>query len=198
MGDELEVAEKNKKSVNPAGRSKQVVVDAPPQKAKVEKTPSLKDMLNKIDSIGKQIDAKDNEIASSNSKEDINKAGKSLSQEELTSQFEVFLDKIKKEQPRLHSAMKSQSAIVNTEGNIEIYFQNNAQLEEFRHRLKPSLVSHIRNSLGVTDIEIIEQVVDADKLVKPKLFSDNERFKQLSEKNPALLKLKNLFNLDFE
>ncbi len=155
-------------------------------------------MLNKIDSIGKKSESSIKEQKADNFQQDIDREGKTLNQEELTIQFEVFLDKIKKEQPRLHSAMKSQIAILNDNGNIEVFFQNNAQLEEFKQRLKPSLISHMRNSFGISEIEIIEQVVDAEKLVKPKLFSDSERFKQLSEKNPALLKLKNLFSLDFE
>lgn len=94
--------------------------------------------------------------------------------------------------------MKGQTPVLNNNGSIELFFQNHAQLEEFKNRLKPSLTSHIRNAIGVNEVEITEQVLDAEKLAKPTLYSDNDRFKKLSEKNPALLKLKNLFNLDFE
>lgn len=197
IGNELEVAEQHQKKSATSGRTRSATVEKTPQKVQVEKTPSLKDTLSKISSIGKEeavADSKNTGIPVQEIEQSLDK----LTQEELTTQYEVFLDKIKKDQPRLHSAMKNQGAILNESGIIELYFQNNAQLEEFRQRLKPSFISHMRNSSGIQEFEIDEQVVEAEKLAKPKLFSDNERFKQLSDKNPALVKLKNLFNLDFE
>lgn len=121
-----------------------------------------------------------------------------ITQELVSTHFSVFLDKIKKKQPRLYAAMKNQEVKLNEQKQVMLFFQNNAQLEDFKLRLKPSLVSHLCEAIGISSIEIIDGMMDAEKLEKPKLFNDNEKFKAMSEKNPALLKLKSLFNLDFD
>lgn len=198
VGNELEVAEQQKNKTTSGRRVNRELVEKPPQKVRVEKTPSLKDTLSKISSIGKDEKQADNKATQSTNAQNEAQVKSRLTQEELTTQYEVFLDKIKKDQPRLHSAMKSQGAILNDSGVVELYFQNNAQLEEFKQRLKPSFISHIRNAVGIQELDVEELVIETEKLAKPKLFSDNERFKQLSDKNPALLTLKNLFKLDFE
>lgn len=191
----MDAVQQSKDTMSSAGKT---VAEQQVQKAQVVKTPSIKETLNKINTIGKEDEGvsgvKENVVSHDNT----HYRKEKITQEELNSQFELFFDKIKKDQPRLHSAMKNQPAVLTENGSVEVFFQNHAQLEEFRQRLKPSLISHICNSLGIAEIDLQEQVVEAEKLTKPKLFSDSERFKQLSDKNPALLKLKNTFSLDFE
>lgn len=168
------------------------------QRVNIEKTPSLKETLSKINAIGKEQEKSQANTAHSNNNSAQQDQFKKVSIEEVSSHFEVYLDKIKKTQPRLFAAMKTQAIQLNEDDVFELSFQNNSQLEEFRSRIKPALISHLRNALGTESIELAERVVDAENLARPKLFSDSEKFKQMSETNPALKKLKNLFGLDFD
>ncbi len=197
VGNELEVLEQKRNAGKKPGKNQAVPKEAPPQKVKIEKSPSLKDTLKKIDSIGKEEDDGRNVVKDPKITYGEEQLKEALTQEAVIAQYRIFLDKVKKEQPRLYSSLKQQTPELNGERKVDLLFQNNSLLEEFKGRLKPSLISHFRHFFGV-ELEIAEQVADEGKIAKPKLFSDGDKFKKMSEKNPVLKKLKNLFSLDFD
>jgi hypothetical protein len=116
----------------------------------------------------------------------------------LEDRWSVFVERLKKKDVRMFSALKViQPSLVDTE-KIQISFQNNAQLEEYQLRLRPILLKDFKEAFKNEYIEITEVVVDAEKMDKPNLLSDKEKLEKMIEKNPALQSLKNKFKLDFE
>ena len=196
MGNELDAVHPKKAATGKtAARAARDTSGQIHQKAKVVKTPSLKETLHRIDSIGKE---KQDEKVENNAHEASKRVNIHITQDQVTEQYGIFMEKIKKEQPRLYSSMKVLAPVRKENGVVELYFQNNSLLEEFKQRIKPSMISHYRNALNGIDIEIQEFVQDVEKVSKPNFMNDAEKFEKMSEKNPALKKLKNLFNLDFD
>jgi hypothetical protein len=161
---------------------------------KLKKTPSLKDALTKINSIGRHEAT--TEIREEEKSPDLPR--NTFTQDDLEDRWSVFVEKLKKKDVRMFSALKViQPSLVDTE-KIQISFQNNAQLEEYQLRLRPILLKDFKEAFKNEYIEITEVVVDAEKMDKPNLLSDKEKLEKMIEKNPALQSLKNKFKLDFE
>ena len=168
-----------------------------PERARVEKTPSLKDTLSKIDSLGSRQNTEDQNKAELKDRPD-NRLRNSFTQEQLTERWQLFVERLKKNDTRMYVALKSVQPLVQENDKVVIYFQNNAQLEEYQMRLKPTLLAELKENLKNEFIELTEQVTEAEKLERPKLLSDKERLEQMIEKNPALQLLRKKFNLDFD
>jgi hypothetical protein len=81
---------------------------------------------------------------------------------------------------------------------LEIIFSNNAQLENFKLKIKPSLLTYLNKEVGYTQLDIKERISETDQEKKSKHLSDIDKIKHLSEKNPAFQKFRQEFNLDFE
>ncbi len=163
-----------------------------------EKTPSLKDTLNKINTINKG-EATKGEQSNNDSKSVDNKVNvEPLSQAKLKEQYDIYIAKLKDKQARLYSTLKNKSPKILSDTAISLDFQNKAILDEFVSRIRPGMLSFLREVLNNPYIEIKEILAELDNIERPTLVSDNERLKNMSEKNPSLLKLKNKFNLDFD
>lgn len=193
-GNELEHSVQNKATVRtnkPAGETPQKEQQQP------DKSPSLKDTLSRLQSLDNTSKASD-----SGSLDEANRIVEyapivNIDVQKFTEFYEVFIEKIKKSQPRLHIALKSVVPSVQ-ENIIEFSFQNSALLEDFKARLKPKLISFFRENLENESIEISEKLVEAEKLEKPKLYSESEILQEMIKNNPAVGSLKRKFNLDFD
>lgn len=71
-------------------------------------------------------------------------------------------------------------------------------MEEFKTRIKPEMVDFLRKELDSEHLVLTETLAELKNMDKPTLYSDDEKLKKLAEKNPALMKLKTKFNLDFD
>lgn len=164
----------------------------------MEKSPSVKATLNKINTIQKE-----NSPLSQNSenKEEIEvdkEPLEPLTKEKLLEQYEVYIAKLSNTQPRLYSALKNKIPEIVAQTKISLSFQNKAILQEFISRIRPGLISFLRETLKNPYLEITEVLAEIGDVEKPTLVSDNERLQAMIEKNPVLSKLKNKFNLDFD
>ncbi len=167
-------------------------------KSVLEKSPSVKATLNKISTIQKENNplSQDKE---SKSEIPVEKGpSEPLSQEKLLEQYEVYIARLKNTQPRLYSTLKNKTPEIVAQTKISLSFQNKAILQEFISRIRPGLISFLREALKNPNLEIVEILAEIGDVQKPSLVSDNERLQAMIEKNPALSKLKNKFNLDFD
>jgi DNA polymerase-3 subunit gamma/tau len=162
-----------------------------------QETTSIKETLKKIDSLSaKEIPITENnnspiaEIAEP-------KENAEISTVFLQECYAIFVENIKGDHPRLYSALKLITPELIDKTKISIHFQNNAQLEEFRLKVKPGLYSYLWSALN-TEIEILDEIAEIEKLEKPLLYNDNDKLQHMIQKNPALQQLKSKFNLDFE
>jgi hypothetical protein len=176
------------------GAKKESVV---PHRAKVEKTPSLKNTLSKINQIGKDSSGEVSEEKGNVSKND-SRSRDPFTIDQVEERWVIFVERLKKKEVRMYAALKSIKPILLENDTIELSFQNNAQLEEYQIRYKPQLTSEFQNALNNEYIELTERVIESEKLEKPTLLSDKEKLQQMVEKNPSLQNLMKKFKLDFE
>ncbi len=71
-------------------------------------------------------------------------------------------------------------------------------MDEFISRIKPKMLSYLSEKLNNPKLELLESLTGMEDIKKPTLLNDAERLKNMADKNPALLKLKTKFNLDFD
>jgi len=79
--------------------------------------------------------------------------------------------------------------------SFEVIVENKMQETTFREE-RPNLLNHLRTSLRNFDIEVSVRI--DEKAVVKRPYTAAEKFQHMAAKNPALVDLKNKFNLDFD
>ena len=112
----------------------------------------------------------------------------------LKSAWNDFADTMK-DDARLYSMLTANSP--NLKGETKIVFQiSNALQKEPFQKIEPLLLQHLRSASGNENLEI--EIVIAEKGdISQKAYTAEERFAQMSRKNPALITFRQQFMLDF-
>ena len=108
-----------------------------------------------------------------------------------------YSESIKKDKPRLATTLKTQLPTLEDNFRVVVKMENANQQEDFKRYLKLDILNFLKNKLNNDKIvldTILALVDDSDK--KP--YTDEEKFKFMSEKNPSLRTLKQQLGLDFE
>jgi DNA polymerase-3 subunit gamma/tau len=169
-------------------------------KIRNENTPSIKDALNVIGKSQAFFESQENQpyTAIDENNSTCRKKEKVFTPDELQNLWKEFVEKLSENEPRMYAVMKNQEPSLRDGYQVEVVFRNNTQISDFRTKIKPSLLSFLQKELENTTIEVIE-IIDVKDQVKQAIhFSDNDKLKLLIEKNPALQKLRQEFNLDFD
>ncbi len=117
-------------------------------------------------------------------------------QEELTEAWKSFGDTLKSGNPRMSSIIKAMKPVIEDEKNIILSLSNKAQKEYFDQKYKEDVLRHLKKELLNTGINLITRVNDKEDETVP--YTDEEKYRHLSNKNPALDKLKDELGLEFE
>lgn len=157
--------------------------------AQVKKTLSIKDAL-----AGKHEEEKENEEEPSEIKEEIEV--KEFSQENLEQAWLKFADRFKGEKPRIYNTFYSHKPKKISDQQIELILANNSQDEDIKHH-KVELMHFLRATFKNDKVEIVTKIEEIQQNGK-RLYTDQDRFDYLANKNPDLKKLKDKFNLDFK
>ena len=120
-----------------------------------------------------------------------------FSQDILLEKWQNYAQKIKNDKPRLFTTLKSQLPALKNDYTIEVEMNNGAQMDQFDKELKRDLTNYLRTELNNHKINIFTYLVKEEK-TKNNLYTDEDKFKHLTKKNPNLRELKQKFNLDFE
>ncbi len=115
-------------------------------------------------------------------------------QEELSKAWNDYADSIKIDKPRLHAMLKSGEPLKKASDKICFIVKNSLQQEAIE-KIKAELMSNIAQKLQTPKIELEIEIVELEQ--KMQLYTDNDKYRYLSEKNESLNKLKQQFNLDF-
>lgn len=99
--------------------------------------------------------------------------------------------------PRVFSTLKSHQPTFDTDGRIRVVLNTEAQKENFIKNIKPGLIKYFNSRFGIYDYDI-QAFVEENNASGKKIYTDQDKFDYLSQKNPDLGKLKTLFNLDFD
>ncbi|HUW93022.1 MAG TPA: DNA polymerase III subunit gamma/tau [Bacteroidales bacterium] len=116
--------------------------------------------------------------------------------EELLGSWNSFALTVKEESPRISITLFSVTPNILPDKSIELRLDNSALKETFDHNYKSRLENHLRETLrnaGIKLTTIVESTERGDIL-----YSVDQKFNHLANKNPALKDLKKTFNLDFE
>lgn len=123
---------------------------------------------------------------------------KVISLEEVLQAWNNFAEQIQKEKPAHFSLMQVYKPILKENNSIVIQYEGQIQVELFSE-IKKDLLTYLKKSLGSLNIEIIEEIVDKiEDNGKPRLYTPDDKFRFMVERNPTLLRLKQQLNLDFD
>jgi DNA polymerase-3 subunit gamma/tau len=118
-----------------------------------------------------------------------------ITQETLTAAWNSFAKAVKTEDVRLFSMLTAHTPSLTGETNIVFQISNPLQKEPLQ-QIQPRLLQHLRSALNNENTEI--EIVLAEKNETAKAYTVEDKFAQMSRKNPALLTFKQQFVLDFE
>ena len=121
--------------------------------------------------------------------------GFSITQEALTEAWNSFADTLKIEDSRLYSTLTTHTPILENETKIIFQISNPLQKEPLQN-IQPRLLQHLKTTLNNNKVDI--EITLAEKNGATKAYTAEDKFAQMSRKNPALLTLKQQFALDFE
>jgi DNA polymerase-3 subunit gamma/tau len=118
-----------------------------------------------------------------------------ITQETLIEAWTNFADALKNDDTRLFSMLTAHTP--NLESKTRIVFQiSNPLQKDPLQKIQSRLLRHLRATLDNASAEI--EIVLAEKNETAKAYTTEDKFAQMSRKNPALLTFKQQFTLDFE
>lgn len=77
---------------------------------------------------------------------------------------------------------------------VVIAVENSVQQDKIRF-IKPEIIGHLRRTLQNSKIDVEVELVKSTN--ENRALTDEQKMKAMMQKNPALVLLKNKFNLDF-
>ncbi len=158
-------------------------------------TPSIGGIINgEVSSATKQQDADQSQSLANKKKQE--KQIEDFSREELMEKWLRFAEVMRKEKPRMATTLKASNPVIKDDFVIEIEMSNSVQEDDFNLMIKADLSNFLRQELKNDNIKIVTFVPETNK--EKTLYTDEDKYKYLSEKNPNINKLKQRLNLDFE
>jgi len=183
----------NKKEEKPSSNSPELVRNG---KTKYEpSTPSIGRIINgKVTSAIEPQDADQGQSLAEKTRKE--KQIENFSKEELMEKWLRFAEMMHKEKPRMATTLKASNPVIKDDFSIEIEMSNKVQEDDFNHMIKTDLANFLRHELKNDNLKIVTFVPETNK--EKSLYTDEDKYKYLSEKNPNINKLKQRLNLDFE
>ncbi len=108
-----------------------------------------------------------------------------------------FAESIKSDRPRMASTLKNHMPRKIDNIRYKVLLDNSTQKDQFNREIKPELIDYLRDRLQNDQLELQLDVIPQEEN-REMLYTQEDKFKHMSEKNPALRKLKQKFNLDFD
>jgi hypothetical protein len=185
-----------------------------PEKQKVEKTSllretehdyssvskiSIKDALKTAESKPEGDDIQTSENAGDeNPGSSVNLNFKPLSEEYLVVCWNAFADQIREERPRMGVTLKSVRPRIAENYTLVIELNNRSQLEDFNRTTRSELERFLRREMQNNGIRIEANLIESTESDQVKLYTNEEKFRYLSQKNPSLAAFRQKLNLELE
>jgi len=113
----------------------------------------------------------------------------------LADAWNSFADALKTEDTRLFSILTAHTPTLEDETKIIFQISNPLQKEPLQ-KIQPRLLQYLRSALNNENTEM--EIVLSEKNETTKAYTAEDKFAQMSRKNPVLLTFKQQFGLDFE
>jgi DNA polymerase-3 subunit gamma/tau len=111
--------------------------------------------------------------------------------------WNAYAASVEKSKPRIYSTLANNRPVIKADGTVQIMLNSEAQRENFIKKIKPELITHIRQSTGYDHVEI-ETGLSVSQSNGTRIYTEQDKLDYLMKKNPDLGKLKTRFNLDFD
>ncbi len=98
----------------------------------------------------------------------------------------------------MYSSLKDEKLSLLEDNNVVLEFGNSSLLEEFEHSFQQRAKYYLRQNLKNDFIELELKISEQAKTNTNILYTPQDKFKYLTEKNPLLEKFRQDFNLDYE
>jgi DNA polymerase-3 subunit gamma/tau len=122
-------------------------------------------------------------------------AGLAFNLENANIYLKKFTKNLEESRPRMFNTLINRTFILN-ENQLELTFDNQSQAEEFSTELLNQLQAVLRHGFDNSNLTISIKVEAQEG--QPLIYTTEDKFRYMIEKNPALLKLKQRLGLDFE
>ncbi|MDR2037890.1 MAG: DNA polymerase III subunit gamma/tau [Bacteroidales bacterium] len=196
-----EIGAEKKKYDPPVNKNKAAeagaTLSAPPPKITIPSV-SIKDALtSKNTPVKEQVPpVPENKQPEITPDEDIRDSiDQNFSQDDLLTVWNSYAEKYKDDEPRLHSMLMAYSPQISDGYKIIFTISNTLQRDAFQ-KINSDLLRYIREELKNKQIKIELSIIE--KQENQKAYTAEDKFTQMSKKNPALLTFKQRFMLDFE
>ena len=117
-------------------------------------------------------------------------------QDELMDAWRSFGDTVKSGNPRMSSIIKAMKPVIEDKTNIILELSNKAQKDYFDQKYKHDVIEHLKKKLSNSKIHFLTKVGEKTENSTP--YTDEEKYRHLADKNPALDKLRNELGLEYD
>jgi DNA polymerase-3 subunit gamma/tau len=133
-----------------------------------------------------------------NSTTPVSDAVKPLSEEFLTLCWNSYAGQIREDKPRMAVTLKKVQPQIMTDYVIAVTLNNRSQLEDFNNSTKADLENFLQREMQNNRITIEANLLDSPDAPQAKLYTNEEKFRYLSQKNPVLATFRQKLNLELD
>jgi DNA polymerase-3 subunit gamma/tau len=123
---------------------------------------------------------------------------KPLSEEFLTRCWNSFATRIREDKPRMAVTLKSFQPKITDNCIIVVELNNRSQLEDFNNSTRSDLEKFLRHEMHNNKISIESNLIESTDIPQVKLYTNEEKFRYLNQKNPVLATFRQKLNLELE
>jgi DNA polymerase-3 subunit gamma/tau len=125
-------------------------------------------------------------------------AGKPLSEEFLLLCWNSFAHQLREDKPRMAVALKNVQPKISDLATINIELNNRDQLDDFNKTTRFELEKFLQREMQNSNIMVTATLIEPYEESKARLYTNEEKFRYLCQKNPLLLTLQKKLSLELE
>jgi DNA polymerase III subunit gamma/tau len=177
---------------------KQVLLEADHHYGSLSKI-SIKEALQSAVSKSNAVDSQSvNNMTAKDPESKENEMLKPLSEEFLLMCWNAYADQIREDRPRMGVTLKSVQPKIADNYTLIIELNNRSQLDDFSKTTRFELEKFLRREMQNSRINIEAHLIESSESPEVKLYTNEEKFRYLSQKNPLLVTLRQKLNLELE
>lgn len=161
---------------------------------------SIKEALNtagrkpEVNAVDIENEEDDNEEAGL----DTDTPTKPITSEMLHHYWSEYAAQLRESRPRMAVTLRSVEPVIAGEDTIQADLNNGSQMDDFNNTTRSDLERYLQHAFGNNRITIVARLSEAPENQKVKLYTSEEKFRYLSQKNPALTTFRQKLNLELE